>query len=460
MHRDYIVFAGLMPHAPILVPSVGKENLARVDHTVRAMTEIARRALAAQPDTVLLISPHSPRRPGAFGIWLTPRLRGTFEQFGSAEDRVDLPLDRAAAERLELEAAQRGLRTWRIGGGELDHGATVPLSYLAVAGWQGPTVVVSLHEPGEGGLDELGAAIAATAQGLHRRLAVIASGDMSHRLTQSAPCGFHPNGSRFDEAFIARLRSGARDAILRIDPALVDMAAEDVVDSTRVALSAVGGAADGRAVVSYEGPFGVGYGVAVLFEAKSSEHAAAPAVLSHCSDLPRVARCAVEAKFGYGPDEPPFIAAGELLAPHGVFVTLRTVDGELRGCIGAPLPTQNDLVWRTWHHARAAAFHDTRFSPVRADELPHLRFEVSVLGRLEPVASPAELDAARYGVCIRAADGRRAVLLPAIEGIDSVEVQLRTVKRKAGLEPDEPVEIQRFTTQSFEESPASEEETR
>jgi AmmeMemoRadiSam system protein A len=175
-------------------------------------------------------------------------------------------------------------------------------------------------------------------------------------------------------------------------------------------------------------------------------------VIAHGSDLPRVARAAVEAKFAGGPDEPPFVAAGELIAPHGVFVTVRTVDGELRGCQGVPVPTQNDVVWRTWHHARAAAFHDSRFKPVRAEELPRLRFEVSVLSRLEPVASPAELDPARYGVLIGTADGRRAVLLPAIEGIESVAVQLRIARRKGGIEPDEPIAIQRFTTQSFEET--------
>jgi len=106
-----IVFAGLMPHAPILVPGVGGGNLVQADATAQAMSMVASHALAAHPDTIVLISPHSPRQSGAFGFWHTPRLRGSLGRFGSPEDKVDLPLDRIFAERLELEAGWRGLRT-------------------------------------------------------------------------------------------------------------------------------------------------------------------------------------------------------------------------------------------------------------------------------------------------------------------------------------------------------------
>lgn len=462
MRNNAIVFAGLMPHAPILVPGVGKGRLAQVKRTVSAMAKEAAHVVAAHPGTIVLVSPHSPRQSGAFGVWRTPRLRGSLEQFGSREDRVDLPLDRPFADRLEQEIGQRGWRTWRIMGADLDHGATVPLVYLVAAGWKGPVVIVSLNYPGEGGLDALGHAIAATAQALRRRVAIIASGDMSHRLTPTAPGGYDPDGKRFDETFIDRLRVGAPAEIGRIDPSLQEAAAEDAVDSTRVALAATGYATNGHEVLSYEGPFGVGYGVAVLFEQGASvaeEEPATPAkednMLSSGADLPKVARCAVEAGFKHASDSPPFLAAGELAERHGVFVTVRTDDGELRGCRGIPTPTQKDLVWETWRNAVAAAFHDHRFRPLRAQELPHLRFCVTILGRLEPDVSPKELDPATYGVLVASHDGRKGLLLPGIEGIDSVELQLAKARGKAGIEPDEPVRIQRFAARSFEEPPAA-----
>jgi AmmeMemoRadiSam system protein A len=458
---ERIEFAGLMPHAPILVPGVGGRDLVRVEDTAHAMGKVASHALATNPDTVIVISPHSPRRSGAFGLWYTPRLHGSLGRFGSPEDQVDLPLDRGFADRLEAEAAQRGLRTWRITHEPLDHGALVPLCYLASAGWRGPTLVVGLNHPGEGGLDELGHAIAAAAQKLGRRTAIIASGDMSHRLLPTAPAGYDPEAHVFDEAFIGLLRKGAFRELRRIDPALVERAAEDVVDSTSVALAASGYGSEGRhEVLSYEGPFGVGYGVAILFERDSPGTAAPPAagtegqVVSRFEELPAVARRAVEAGLRKAQTAPPFRAGGVLKTSRAVFVTVRSDKGELRGCRGVTSPMGQDLVWETWQCAQSAAFFDGRFTPVRAAELPQLRFTVTVLGQLEPVASPRELDPAVYGVLVSAGDGRRGVLLPAIKGVDSVGEQLAIVRQKAGIADDEIVHIERFKTESFEEPPA------
>jgi AMMECR1 domain-containing protein len=101
----------------------------------------------------------------------------------------------------------------------------------------------------------------------------------------------------------------------------------------------------------------------------------------------------------------------------------------------------------------AAAIHDGRFPPVTAAELPHMRFTATVLGQLEPVASPRDLDPAVYGVLVSAADGRRGVLLPAIEGVGSVGEQLAIVREKAGISDDESIQIERFTAKTFKEAP-------
>lgn len=447
MPGDAIVFAGLMAHAPILVPGVGKESLAFAGATARAMEIVARRAVAPRPDAIIVISPHSPRRSGAFGIWRGPRLKGSLEDFGAPGDRVDLPVDEELAGRVEAEATAGGLRMWEIAGEPLDHGAIVPLCYLTAAGWKGPTVVLGLSYADDGGLAELGRAIEAGARALSRRVAVVASGDMSHRLTRSAPGGYHPDAHRFDEAFVAALRAGKPGGLGRIDPALREAAGEDVLDTTRIALAASGERTEGHQLLSYEGPFGVGYGVAILFEPARN------ATVASLDDLTVVARSAIEAGVRGAAGEPPFNAAGELKEQRGVFVTLWTDSGELRGCMGSPMASQPDLVRETWESARLAAFHDFRFPAVRGREVDRLRISVTVLGDLEPVASQSDLDPAVYGVVVRASDGRRALLLPAIEGVDSVAEQLEITRRKAGIRPEEPIEIQRFSARSFEEPP-------
>jgi AmmeMemoRadiSam system protein A len=200
-------------------------------------------------------------------------------------------------------------------------------------------------------------------------------------------------------------------------------------------------------VLSYEGPFGVGYGVAILCQTGEPAEPAASAAGGEL--LPDIARRSLEDSFR-GDDEPPaFPAEGLLAEPHAVFVTLHGPGGKLRGCVGTLSPKYAGTAAETWHVARSAAFHDGRFKPVTRRELEHLHFEVSVLLPPEEVASPADLDARRYGVIVSTDDDRRGVLLPDIEGVDTVAQQLDIARRKGGIAAGEPVRLQRFTVRKF-----------
>jgi AmmeMemoRadiSam system protein A len=302
---------------------------------------------------------------------------------------------------------------------------------------------------------KLGEAIAAAVQASHRRAAVVASGDMSHRLTPNAPCGFDPQARHFDETFMRLIRDGAYHEIERMDPELRELAAEDAVDSTLIALASVGWKAGGHKVLNYEGPFGVGYGVAILFAEKPPsahvETAPVDAAQSEGAILPGLARQSIASALRGNSKMPPAAESQYLNEPHGVFVTLREQTGELRGCAGTILPTCANLVAETWRSARVAAFEDSRFPSVAARELPRLRIDVSVLHSMEEVASSDELDPARYGVVVSTPDGRRGLLLPGIAEIETIERQVSIARQKAGIEPDEPVRLQRFQIDHFEE---------
>jgi len=129
-----------------------------------------------------------------------------------------------------------------------------------------------------------------------------------------------------------------------------------------------------------------------------------------------------------------------------VFVTLR-IHGQLRGCMGTMEPLQADLVDEVADRARLAAFEDPRFLPLSRAELDECTIEVSVLGPLEP-AIEEDLDPALFGVEVTGPDGRRGVLLPGIEGVDTVEQQLEIARRKAGIPPGVPVLIRRFRVET------------
>lgn len=165
--------------------------------------------------------------------------------------------------------------------------------------------------------------------------------------------------------------------------------------------------------------------------------------------LPRLAREAVRASLeGREPVAPP--AEGPLARAAPVFVTLR-IGPELRGCMGALVPQHSDLVAETMDRARVAAFGDPRFPPLTAEELPHTSFEVTILEPLEPVGGPEDLDPSIYGVEIVDAAGRRAVLLPGIEGVDTVARQVELVRRKAGIPRGAAAWLRRFRVLKIEE---------
>ncbi|MCA9712272.1 MAG: hypothetical protein KDK70_40925, partial [Myxococcales bacterium] len=153
--------------------------------------------------------------------------------------------------------------------------AVVPLWFLAEAGYGGPTLVVALPYPGADGEARFGQLLRDVAQARDERWAVVASGDMSHRLRPDAPAGFHPRAREFDEGFVAALRSSDYARAVAPDPALRELAGEDVVQSTCVAAAAVGYAARGARVLAYEGPFGVGYCEAVLYSSRAESEAGA-----------------------------------------------------------------------------------------------------------------------------------------------------------------------------------------
>ena len=151
-----VITAALMPHAPVLVPAVGGKRGNQAAASVGAMAEAARRVVRAGPETIVLISPHTPRRRESFAIWAGNRISGSLAQFGAPAAAVDLPADETLAGMIAEEAGSRGVKIWRLRDAELDHGAVVPLWHLADAGWRGPTVVIGLNYPGRTGLDGIG----------------------------------------------------------------------------------------------------------------------------------------------------------------------------------------------------------------------------------------------------------------------------------------------------------------
>jgi AmmeMemoRadiSam system protein A len=419
--------------------------------TIDALEMAAGRLGQRWPETVIVISPHGPLRRNAFGILTAPACSGTFAQWGAPQVSFAFENDPEAVEVIRAEAAQAGvplepLAHWREG---LDWGCTVPLYYLRSGLGDARLVpmTVSFLPPRQH--FALGQAVGRAVYKLNRRVAIIASADLSHALTESAPNGYDPMGAVFDEKLREAIAVWDVDAVLSMDEGFRHHAAEDAVPSVSFLMGALDGLEVRPEVLSYEGPFGVGYLVAVvevtppLTNGMAQEEVAVGVALAH--PLVRLAKDAVDAFVRYGRVIEPVDVPPELQRPAGAFVSIKN-GRTLRGCIGTVEPAQDSLALEVVHNAIDSATRDPRFLPVEAEELDGLSYSVDVLSPPEPVSGPEDLDHKRYGIIVRSGP-RRGLLLPDIEGVGSVAEQIAIAKVKAGLLPDEAVELFRFTVE-------------
>ena len=257
------------PHPPIVVPEVGGSNLADAEATVRAMIAVREMTAALDPDTIVLLSPHSPLARSQMGVSLAGRYKGSLAYFRAPQVKVEVDGDVPLAEDLMERAAAHGIPVIQTAAeGEifdLDHGAMVPLVYLTGA-LKGPCrlVVLSFSYLSMDEHVRFGRAIGEVLMAAEQRIVYVASSDLSHRLIPGAPAGYDPRAVLFDQAIADTFAAGDWEGMLSIDQGLVSAAGEcgyrslAVLSGVVAAYEAAGGRTHNR-LLSYEGPWGVGY---------------------------------------------------------------------------------------------------------------------------------------------------------------------------------------------------------
>lgn len=461
MRTSSIVFAGIAPHPPIMVPEVGLEAAIEVRGSIDAMREFAERIIASGAKTVVLVSPHAPLEANAFVAYHDAQLYGDFANFRAPGAQVEAPLDNELLTEIARAAAEQGYEVLGVQGHELDHGTAVPLYFLQRNGWRGSLVALGYSFLSNEDHLRFGSCIKRAADGCARAVALVASGDLSHRLKPGAPAGYNADAHFFDEEVVASLRACDPTRIINIDQNLRKTAGECGYRSMLIAFGATEGIEPACEVLHYEAPFGVGYLVAQLTrepaheqveEIRHEQPLEACREPSSGEELPALARRAVETFVRDGQIiEPPSITSEMLLERAACFVSIKTHGGDLRGCIGTIEPVKESLAEELIANAISAATRDPRFPPVTAAELPDLRYSVDVLNEPEP-ATFDELDPATYGVIVEdEAGAHRGLLLPDIEGVETASRQVEIATRKAGIAPGSTLRLFRFRVERFGE---------
>ena len=252
-----ITYAGLTPHPPIIIPEVGRGREREAGSTIVGMQSLAEELLLSSPDTIIFLTPHGNVFADCITCLTEPRLTGNLANFGRPEVRTSYANDLELLEELGTLAEAKDIRLIGIdrkGGSryqlnpDIDHGIMVPLYYLEKAGWRDKQIAaISIGMLDNIKLYILGRLIQKAAENIGRRAAIVASGDMSHRLKDEGTYEYHPDGSRFDLKIKELIALGDAEGILNIPVKLRQNAGECGYPSILIML----GTLDGYAINSH-----------------------------------------------------------------------------------------------------------------------------------------------------------------------------------------------------------------
>ena len=453
-----------LPHPPIAVPSVGQGQEKKITQTIEALEQVCNEIAEFAPETIIFITPHNVNYLDYFHISPGKSATGDLWKFNGKWTSCDVKYDYTLASEISYIAERAGVRAGFSGEKEakLDHGVVVPMWFINNVYKNYKAIRIS-----QSGFDaaehyRFGMCISTAVEQTGKKVVLIASSDLSHKLAVHSAHGYAPEGEMFDNAVLNALSSGNFLELFEIDNGIRERAGECGYRSLMILAGYFDRLNVEANLLSYEAPFGVGYAVASFIAGginperdffEQNEIASIERVerVRETEDEYRaLARMSLEHKVKTKKPLPmPEDLPEEMLSfAAGVFVSIYK-NGALRGCVGTVLPKTKSVAKEIIQNAVSAGFMDDRFDPVKEPELPHLTYKVDVLSQPEPISSQDMLDVLRYGVIV-ASGHKRGLLLPNLEGVETVNEQIDIACRKAGILPGEKIKLERFEVTRYD----------
>ena len=426
-----IVASFAVPHPPLIVREVGRGRENQVQKTINSYEKIAKEISEIEPETIIISSPHTLFFQDGFYLSLTSMMEGDFSSFGASPVFFKEDVDLELASEIEKISQEESFPVAKVQKDvELDHGTMVPLYFIRKYLKKYKIVIVGLSGLSLNTHYHLGELIRRAVDSLGRKAVFVASGDLSHVLQEYGPYGFSKEGPIYEEKIIRTMTDANFDELLHYDLKLLDLAKECGHPSFTI----MAGIWKGKQIIptffSHEDVTGVGYGIWSYYP-KNDEYVA---LAKKTIDV------YVKEKRKIG--VPTNLPVEMLNKKSGVFVSIHK-HGNLRGCIGTFLPVQDCVAKEIIENAISASTKDPRFLPIEKEELKDLEIHVDILTTPEKVSSKDELNPKKYGIIVYKGY-QRGLLLPDLEGIDTVDEQIEIAKKKAGIKLDEDVLMERF----------------
>lgn len=254
-----LVFAAITPHPPLLIPSIGQAAAAKMAATKTAFEKLEEDLYLSKPSILLVISPHGNLLDEAFTINISAEFQTDLREFGDLSTKLTFKGDLDLASLIRESNKKEHHPLTMISDKKLDHGASVPLFFLTS---HIPKILLLPVGPCE--LDakahfDFGILLKEQIMKTNRRVAVLASADLSHALTTDAPAGFQAEGKEFDATLRKLLATKNSAGILQMDWQLVRKSYQCGYRSIAMLLGILRNINYAYEEYAYEAPFGVGY---------------------------------------------------------------------------------------------------------------------------------------------------------------------------------------------------------
>ncbi len=422
----------VLPHPPIILPEVGRGEEKKIEKTANSFKKVAEEIAKLKPEVIIISSPHAPAYRDGFFIGGGQSAEGDLSDFGIGGVEESVIYDEELVLKIKDNFYSAPMASPVEESRELDHGSLIPIRFINEKYRDYKIVRLGISAlPAEVHCD-LGKAVKKSVDELNRRVVYIASGDLSHVLKEDGPYGYRAEGPLFDEKIIETLEKADFKSLIEFPENLIEKAAQCGIKSFDIMAGIFDRVKVKAEKLSYEGPFGVGYGA---FSFTPQEDIYVKLARDTIESYVRGDRESLEKIYEEMPEE--------LRAKRaGVFVSIHE-NSELRGCIGTIAPTSDCVGEEVMHNAISSSTEDPRFYPVREEELENLKISVDVLGEAEKIDDISMLDVKKYGVIVTYGR-KRGLLLPDLEGVDDVETQVSIALRKAGISKEENYSLERF----------------
>ncbi len=425
-----ILGAFMVPHPPLIVDEIGKDEIKKIKKTYDSYTQVAKEIGELKPDTIIISSPHAPLYSDYFYLPNEEVAIGSFSRFGAPSIKFNQKYDVELIKEIENIAKEQDFPCGRIDSDEtLDHGTMVPLYFINKYLSDYNLVVIGLSGISLEANYEMGKIIEKAVNNLDRKVVYVASGDLSHKLQAYGPYGFIKEGPIYDEKIMDAMSNARFSELLDFDINLLDKAAECGHRSFIMMSGFLSNTKVTPKFYSHEDVTGVGYGICSYYPSDPYIELAKKTINTFIKDNNII-------------DIPEDLPKEMIDNKRAVFVSIHK-HGNLRGCIGTIQPITSCIAEEIINNAISAATRDPRFRPIEVEELNDLEINVDVLTEPESIKDSSLLDPKKYGVIVE--NGlKKGVLLPDLDGIDTIEEQIAIAKSKADIKKNENVTLKRF----------------